>query len=328
MKRIINKLVLGTTAIVGLVFFVLSCNNEEIGKETSSSNQRLLSNNDSLYIEITDNLYDLKFFSAFANDSIVESNLVVFYDNDSIFRIDYSFNTEESHWKLKQAPAVISEAVKLKSKNISGSILEEVDRILNVTVGYIYYETVGVKNDLVVSSLNYHKSIVNSVVRDAITHEGCNCTVHPAFLTEQTFFNCQEEHFYEVSRLKEILNEYAMHYELDESTENLMEFLDTYEEETLRFDEYYSFYIDRGDFELLIDNMITNASSGCGWWCLLGCGSDHDCCGNYSGCCLYWHPACYVHDKMCKDCEPAWFCLPGCKPDPKPSKNVQEITYN
>ena len=46
-------------------------------------------------------------------------------------------------------------------------------------------------------------------------------------------------------------------------------------------------------------------------------GSDHGCCGNYSGPCWYWHPICWVHDKMCTDCTPAWFCLPGCKPDQK-----------
>jgi hypothetical protein len=46
-------------------------------------------------------------------------------------------------------------------------------------------------------------------------------------------------------------------------------------------------------------------------------GSDHGCCGNYSGPCLYWHWACYVHDVLCTNCDPGWFCLPGCVPDAK-----------
>ena len=46
-------------------------------------------------------------------------------------------------------------------------------------------------------------------------------------------------------------------------------------------------------------------------------GSVHGCCGNYSGPCLFWHPLCYIHDKICTDCLPKKFCLPGCKPDPK-----------
>jgi len=51
-----------------------------------------------------------------------------------------------------------------------------------------------------------------------------------------------------------------------------------------------------------------------GWW---PSGSSHGCCGNYNGCCWYWHPACYVHDIICANCKPAWFCLSGCKPDVK-----------
>lgn len=44
-------------------------------------------------------------------------------------------------------------------------------------------------------------------------------------------------------------------------------------------------------------------------------GSDHGCCGNYDGDCLYFHPICYLHDKICQNCTPKWFCLPGCKKD-------------
>jgi hypothetical protein len=44
-------------------------------------------------------------------------------------------------------------------------------------------------------------------------------------------------------------------------------------------------------------------------------GSDHGCCGNYDGDCLFFHPICYLHDKMCQNCTPRWFCLPGCKID-------------
>ncbi|MGN6495167.1 MAG: hypothetical protein ACTHLE_24480 [Agriterribacter sp.] len=57
-------------------------------------------------------------------------------------------------------------------------------------------------------------------------------------------------------------------------------------------------------------------------------GSDHGCCGNYQGPCWYWHPVCYIHDKMCKNCTPKWFCFSGCVPDkdiqlaPIPSKPI------
>ena len=49
------------------------------------------------------------------------------------------------------------------------------------------------------------------------------------------------------------------------------------------------------------------------WW---PSGGTHGCCGNYNGPCWYWHPWCYVHDKICANCNPRWFCFDGCKPDP------------
>lgn len=64
-----------------------------------------------------------------------------------------------------------------------------------------------------------------------------------------------------------------------------------------------------------VNNYVEEQSKGnkaSSWWPQ---GSDHGCCGNYSGNCWYWHPVCYVHDVMCTNCEPAWFCLSGCVPD-------------
>lgn len=61
-----------------------------------------------------------------------------------------------------------------------------------------------------------------------------------------------------------------------------------------------------------IDIYVEEQSKGqraASWW---PSGSSHGCCGNYSGPCLYWHPLCYVHDVMCINCEPDWFCLSGC----------------
>lgn len=57
--------------------------------------------------------------------------------------------------------------------------------------------------------------------------------------------------------------------------------------------------------------LIRNINNMPGWWPK---GSDHGCCGNYSGKCWFWHPICYIHDKMCINCKPKLFCLPACKP--------------
>ncbi|RLJ77216.1 hypothetical protein [Pedobacter alluvionis] len=67
-----------------------------------------------------------------------------------------------------------------------------------------------------------------------------------------------------------------------------------------------------------------------GWW---PSGSDHGCCGNYVGACKFWHPICYIHDKICKRCTPKWFCLGGCIPDknsiefgPQPFTLIEDLS--
>lgn len=72
---------------------------------------------------------------------------------------------------------------------------------------------------------------------------------------------------------------------------------------------------------------IASGSGDClgGWW---PTGHSHGCCGNYSGCCWYWHPACYIHDKMCINCKPRWFCFSGCVPgDDTPVDPPKPFTF-
>ena len=45
-------------------------------------------------------------------------------------------------------------------------------------------------------------------------------------------------------------------------------------------------------------------------------GGDCGCCGNYQGVCYFWQGVCWVHDYMCQQCSPDWYCLKGCKPTP------------
>ena len=44
-------------------------------------------------------------------------------------------------------------------------------------------------------------------------------------------------------------------------------------------------------------------------------GSTWGCCGNYSGPCYFYMPVCWVHDVICTNCRPRWFCFSGCVPD-------------
>ena len=60
------------------------------------------------------------------------------------------------------------------------------------------------------------------------------------------------------------------------------------------------------EIDIYVDEQSKRRKAAASWW---PSGSDHGCCGNYSGPCWYWHPLCYVHDVICTNCEPAWFCL-------------------
>lgn len=174
--------------------------------------------------------------------------------------------------------------------------------------------------------LNYHLSIIRAAIRGDLNNSTCDCTVHPAFLIDSSYFNCQEDHSYNVSDLKSAMNDYIADFgTLDTDSQGLYNFLYSTQDVTIDFNSYYSYYVSNSDFNLFLGQQINSISGNCGWWCPIGCGSDHGCCGNYSGCCLYRNIMCYVHDKLCTDCNPSWFCLPGCVPDSS-QPNVDSIS--
>lgn len=324
MKNLKKFLAASLLLVVG-VLIAYACSKDEVNRQTiESADEMRESDPKSLYFKISEGLYELAFVSKMDETNIVSSQLTVFHNKTKLFTTNYGFNTESEHWKLLQAPVVIEKAMGLKSEDIPQSVLADVSTILTDNVGYVFYKTLESKNRFVVSAINYHKSIINSVLRAYETNADCGCTVHPEFLLDKSFFNCQEEHFYKTALLKEIVYDYAAENPIDLSTENLMAFLNTYEGETIRFDDYYNFYVSKQDFNLFVYNTLKANSRDCAWWCPIGCGTSHGCCGNYSGCCLYRDITCYIHDKICTNCKPAWFCLPGCKPD-KPSTSLISI---
>lgn len=312
------------------VYIIIACNDNSGIQETSTGVQdvdkinvmtRALSFEDTLSIEIEDYSYKILLTGVYFENK-VSSNLKVFLSNNLIFEIPYNFNISEKHWRLKQTPKIIIQATALK--NISPSIIVDVQEILNKSVDYIYAETLYSKKRNLVSIVNFHNAILNSTIRANNENADCNCTVHPGFIVDKTFFNCQEDHFYNVAELRATLSDYADNNELDIPTSNLITYLQNTSETKVRFDDYYDFYFPKKDFQNSIADFLQNSTT---LRCWLGQGSGNHCCGNYSGCCYYVNPICYVHDTMCSDCRSSWFCLPGCKPD-KPVKNVNSLIIN
>ena len=230
--------------------------------------------------------------------------------------VPYDINLNENHWKLRQAPVIIEKAELLNEVN--PTIISDVNNILEKSLEYIYSEVLEVKDNNLISIINYHHSILTTRLRANEENSDCNCNVHPAFLIGKSFFGCQEDQKFEVNNLKTIISQYAENNTLDESTIALRSYLNSTSSTEIRFDDYYSFYIPKEEFKAsIIDILENNTSSRC--W--LGSGSSWGCCGNYSGCCYYSNPLCFVHDAICTDCKPKGFCLPGCKPD-KPVKSL------
>ncbi len=181
------------------------------------------------------------------------------------------------------------------------------------------------KNDQVkplLGSLFFHNSILNSKKRSLEKESNdCECTLHPGYLLNKTGFFCQEDYLMNVNIIKKTIAKNKDVF-LDSSSLSLTKYLDTTSEEVISFEKLYRFYIDKELYLKTLD-LIKNgnqekssqvARGDCAWWCPLGCGSDWGCCSNYSGCCLYTHPLCYIHDAFCTSCAYTW-CFGGCVPD-------------
>ncbi len=261
-------------------------------------------------------------YEATVDEQNISSKVTIFNSENEIEHIiNYSFNTNNEFWKLKQEKKVIEKAEEIISANLSN---ENIQAILNQLWEFNsgYSEKISTNsNPYLLSTINYNKSILASASRAIINNSECDCNIHPTSLIDKTNFSCQEEQFLEIGELKQILQDYLKeNSETDESTSNLISYLNQSDEDSIRFDEYYSFFISKENYRRTLSNILNKNDevqrrSGCSWYCVMGCGSSYGCCGNYSGCCLYRHVLCYVHDKICTQCTPRRFCLPGCKPD-------------
>ena len=329
MKKARNLLsVLISTIFVVIMIFACtrdSLVNENKSLETKDGKSNMMarynSANDTLSINIEDGNYKINLTGSIYENDVI-SNFQVIYGGNIVFDIPYEFNVNDTHWRLQQHPKIILKAKNLA--NVSPQIIIDVQSILDKSVDYIYSETLEVKNTQLVSLVNYYNSILNTRIRANNENSDCDCKVNPEFILNKTFFNCQEDQFYEVSQLKQIISDYSTNNQLDSSTTALKSFLNNTSLQKINYETYYSFYVTPDNFDTFVNN-VAQTNGDCSSWCPLGCGSDHGCCGNYSGCCLYWDIHCYIHDKLCVNCTPSWFCLPGCKPD-KPKKQVASLS--
>lgn len=314
MKKIYFKLIF--TFIISSVIFI-SCNSDsenDITKQNTENNTETLklitADNNTLDVSQQFGNQIYSFFATKKNDIITSKFTIQNLKSDLIFQTDFIVDKSIEHYKLYQADKVIAIANNLKY-DLNLDDYAKID-----TKFKLLFSSIAKKSDVsTISSLLYtmyfHNSIVNAKKRSLQNQtDDCGCTLHPGYLLEKTGFFCQEDFTMNVDNIRNTISHNKDMF-TDAKSISLDNYLKTVTSETITFDKVYSFYVDKGLYLETLDNI----KRGCGWWCVLGCGSDWGCCGNYSGCCLFSSPICYIHDAMCTDCEPEWFCLPGCVPD-------------
>ena len=231
----------------------------------------------------------------FLKDGIAFSNFRIYnLEGIEIYRSDFEVDRTAKHYKLQISKGVINAA---NTPSPIDSLLDN-DRysnhynnfLINIVKSYNRPVT-----DPLIEPLFIHHSILEYRVR-RITQglDNCACTTHPGYLTDETGFSCQEDIYLSKEVILETISKNKSSF-ADNSSLSLKIFLEAYDEEYIRYDKFYSFYIPKEDYLLMlelieIENTLNSTSRACGWYCLNGCGSDWGCCGNYSGCCILWSP--------------------------------------
>lgn len=322
MKQKKLVLVAGVIALLGITLFI-GCfkKGENILAENSLN---VVTNSNETYlaeIKIGDKIFN---YSSKNEGAITKSDLKILKDGLIIYESQFELDTTINDYRLLQHKKVEkiakSLSYKLDEKDykvISANTKSFIETIFNST-------SVRKKH---VQSILFHFAIINTKMR-AFENNFYQCVPHPGYILGRSYFWCQEDFYVDVKLIK---NLYKTHPELikDLKSEKLLNFINSTQSDLLSFDKIYSFYISKDNFLKSLDNIfsrnnpssdnkttsIAELSGDCSWWCPLGCGTDWGCCGNYSGCCLYSNTICYIHDAICTNCQPRWFCFSGCVPD-------------
>lgn len=239
-------------------------------------------------------------FKSNETNKLFISDLEVFNStNKSICKISFTNNENLEDYKIKNNQNVldISKVIKVTQNDLT-KIIIELDLFLD-SILLAYPNEINNTNQLW-----FHYSILNTLKRYS-ENNVCECTIHPAHLTNNSNFSCIEDHKVDRLEIKKIIETNVDKFS-DDNSKKLLTYINSNNNTSISFKEVYNFYYPIQQYK---NDILKKA------YCLFGSGSDHGCCGNYKGCCYYWHGICYLHDAACTDCKPRWFCFSGCIPD-------------
>ena len=308
-----------------MFIFVGCLKNKETSLNETTSSLEVLINTDKTYsakFRIGDKTFQ---YNSDLESGETKSTLKVIQDNSLIYESIYGLDTTIADYRLLQHIKVeeLSKALKFDLQERDYSALSSQTKTFLETI----FKSSGVRKRHV-QSIFFHFAIINTKLRAMHRKDGTyECVPHPGYILGKSYFWCQEDFFVKVALIKDV---YLKHPELieDIKARKLYDFINNTNEDFLSYDKIYSFSIKKEDYLKSLDNIVmrnksmnssqnreSQVASDCSWWCPLGCGSDWGCCANYSGCCFYRSIECYIHDRLCSDCEPRWFCFSGCVPD-------------
>jgi hypothetical protein len=268
-----------------------------------------------------------------SNGKAILSNFQVKKGNTVVYNTTFELDTTIRHYRLLQ-----HKKIEQIAKSLNNNLTEDDYAYLSASMETFINEIIKTKTVKKISlqSLFFHKAIVNAKKREKQTGV-LECVPNPFYILGQSFYSDIKDINIPKQTAQNVLKS---HPEIKNSkgVPELNAFLNNLKIDNISFDQIYFLFVDKQQYIKFLEitpnesrlNLMQKSSprilnkqgvsksegGDCGWWCLIGCGSDWGCCGNYEGCCLIWNPLCYLHDDICTCCEYVEFCLPGCVPDP------------
>lgn len=245
---------------------------------------------------------------------------------NSNLQLEYILDTTEQHFRLIQHRKVQTLAEQIASA-ISLQELREMVEGLSAMIEHMFKDMRITKQEG--ESIFFHQAALRTRLRALERNDpDYACIPYPAYLLGRSYFFCQED---VVMKRNMLLSIFEEHQDLftTERNRRIYEMVQQSAAEEISFDKVYAYSMSGQDLLRTMERIVNGgvvhqltdakkeAARDCAWWCPLGCGTDWGCCGNYSGCCFYASLECYIHDRLCSNCEPRWFCFEGCVPDKK-----------
>jgi hypothetical protein len=242
-------------------------------------------------------------YSGVVTDGVLETDLIVLdLDKNEVLRImNMQFNSNSPNYSGEIATTVSSKANQMAT-NFSAADIEKISSAFDLTLTEISRtSTAADLSSLETQGLFFNNAIVKGIERNIANGRD------PIVATTYEGFDLG-------------LASYVTNEDINIEIAPLLAYIDTDPDATKRGAYVYQEVLSGKTGTITMAQLLSDIdgyiakqgnSNKTNWW---PSGSSHGCCGNYSGPCYFWHPVCYVHDRLCTSCAYSW-CFSGCVPD-------------